>query len=278
MKILGIIGSPRKKKGLTYQVVTKALKGAETKGADTEITYLLDYNPDYCIHCGYDCFNELRCQQEDKLNRLFKKVENSDGIILGSPVYIWQANALTGIFMEKLRLKTLPWDHSNDNLRSALGIAVAGGTGTGVFPALKSIYSFFNLWKFNPLTPLPVTRFNFDKALNLAEKQGVKMGLNKIKNISEPAEIMAVYDDLKYLDYNRKDEFHWLASQLLKNLKEDSSLSSNKVATINNIINSGNKESEKDNPEMAVSNYMEAYKKAKKIWENKKLNGGKNGE
>ena len=41
MKVLGINGSPRKK-GNTAKLVEKALKGAESRGAETEIIHLYD--------------------------------------------------------------------------------------------------------------------------------------------------------------------------------------------------------------------------------------------
>ncbi|MFW5787976.1 MAG: flavodoxin family protein [Halanaerobiales bacterium] len=265
MKIMGIVGSPRKEKGLTHQIVEKALKGAAAEGADTELVYLRDYNPDYCIHCDYDCFSELECRQEDDLNLLYRKVENCNGLVLGAPVYIWQTNALTISFIEKMRLKTGPWNVERENHKTALGIAVAGGTGTGVFPALKSIYSFFNLWKFNPLPPLPVTRFNFEKALKQAEKQGTKLGKNISEDISDPAEIMAAYDNFEYLDFKRRDEFRWLAEKVVQNIKENYSVTGEILDDIESLIEKGDNELNNKNQGKAIRNYMRAYQKAKKI-------------
>ncbi len=264
MKIIGIVGSPRKEKGLTSKVIKNTLNGAAESGADTEIVYLRDLDPDYCIHCDFDCFSNLQCKQEKGLNTLFKKIEKADGIVLGGPVYIWQINALTVSFLEKMRLKTGPWSEDNNNNKSALGIAVAGGTGTGVFPALKSIYSFLNLWEFNPLQPIPVTRFNFDKALKLAKKAGTKMGKNSIKNITDTAEIMAAYDQLDYLNFSRADEFCWLARQIIQELEDN--ISVEKIDNLKSKLIEGNNFLEQ-NRGQAIKLYMETYKKARKIWE-----------
>ena len=46
MKILGIVGSPRRDKGLTDQMVQKALAGAADAGAQTEVMYLSDREPE----------------------------------------------------------------------------------------------------------------------------------------------------------------------------------------------------------------------------------------
>ena len=265
MKIIGIVGSPRKERGLTDQIVKKTLEGAAAAGAETEVTYLRDENLDYCIHCDYDCFTHLECKQEN-LKPLFEKIETADGIVLGAPVYIWQANGLTTSFFDKFRLSSGPWDREEKNHRSALGIAVAGGTGTGVFPALKSIYSFLNLWEFNPLSPLPVTRFNLETALEKAEANGKKMGSDSVEKIDDTAELMATYEDLKYLNYSRKDEFKWLANQMIKDLKNDSD-NKEQVNHIRKMMAAGENLLETGKKGKAIKKYMTAYKEAREIWE-----------
>lgn len=268
MKILGIIGSPRKEKGLTHEVVSHVLEGAAQKGAEVDLIFLADENIDPCIHCGFNCFSELECKQNKGSQELFQQVSAADGLVLGAPVYIWQTNSLTISFIEKLRLSCGPWDRDIDNHRSALGIAVAGGTGTGVFPALKSIYSFFNLWKFNPLTPLPVTRFNFDAALRAAEEKGKKMGSNKIENISQTAEIMAHYDQLEFADYTRADEFCWLAEKIIEDLELKNIAPDKRLKKFKNHIDLGNSYLEKNNRTEALQEFMSVYQQARKLWEN----------
>ena len=47
-KVLGIIGSPRKK-GNTHQLVSRILEGARSAGADTELVLLDDLTIRECI-------------------------------------------------------------------------------------------------------------------------------------------------------------------------------------------------------------------------------------
>ncbi len=269
MKILGLVGSPRKEKGRTYEVVSRVLEGAAEKQAEVELIFLADKNLEPCIHCDFDCFSELQCKQNKGSKVFFEQIGEADGLVLGAPVYIWQSNSLTISFIEKMRLRCGPWDRDIDNHRSALGIAVAGGTGTGVFPALKSLYAFFNLWKFNPLKPLPVTRFNFNSALRTAEENGKKMGNNKIKNISRTAEIMAYYDELKFLNYTGMDEFRWLAEKIIENLESNNQGSPKRLKKYKDQINLGNSLLEKDSRIEAVQEFMSVYKKSRKLWEEK---------
>ena len=99
------------------------------------------------------------------------EMQSADGMIMAVPVYCSQLNGLTSLFIDKMR-----WDTRSvlqpRNSRAALGIACAGGSGTGCVLALQALYRYFYNWAFHGLDPLPVTRFNFDDALAQAEKSG----------------------------------------------------------------------------------------------------------
>jgi multimeric flavodoxin WrbA len=90
VKILGVVGSPRR--GNTEILVKEALKSAEELGnVETEILHLhpLKINP--CIAC-FRCFDEAEngraCPSfEDDMEKVYPKLADSDGIIIGSPVY-----------------------------------------------------------------------------------------------------------------------------------------------------------------------------------------------
>lgn len=214
MRVLGIVGSPRRERGLCHRLVARALDGARAAGADTEILQLRDENPEYCIHCGHSCFTTGDCIQEGAATARSRRVEAADALVLAAPVYVWQVNGLTAAFFDKLRLSTGAWNREAQHGRLALGIAVAGGTGSGVFPALQSIYAWLCLWKFRPLRPLPVTRFNLDSALDEAEARGRALASQPRQPFADAADLMATYDALPYMSYSRTDELWWLAQQL----------------------------------------------------------------
>ena len=213
MKVLGIVGSPRREKGRTAEVVGRVLAGAEAAGAATEILYLVDESPEYCTHCGHNCFGELDCAQESAATLRSQRVDEADALVLGAPVYCWQVNGLTAALLDKARLSTGPWSRGMMGGKPALGIAVAGGTGTGVFSALQSLYAWLCLWKFRALEPLPVTRFNFQAALQAAEDGGRRLVqlIQDPQPFADAAELLLYYDNLPYMSYGRLDEFRWLA-------------------------------------------------------------------
>ena len=100
---------------------------------------------------------------------------------------------------------------------------MAGGTGTGVFSALQSLYTWLCLWKFRAIEPLPVTRFNFQAALQTAEERGSRL----VTLVREPrpfltiSELLLYYDSLPYMSYGRLEEFRWLAQRIGETIVED---------------------------------------------------------
>ncbi|MFC1716823.1 flavodoxin family protein [Candidatus Poribacteria bacterium] len=217
MRVLGIVGSPRRERGLTDALVQSALRGAEDAGAETETMYLADRDPKPCVHCGGGCFGSAVCKMEPDATARSQEVYESDAIILGAPVYIWQINGLTAAFIDKLRLKDCRPPSRTSNARPALGISVAGGTGTGLISAAQSIY----LWGFYAIDPLPVSRHNFDKALEAAHKNGMELAqlCDEKRAFDNIGDCLAYYESLSFLDFDTADEFLYL-SQLMTNNTE----------------------------------------------------------
>ena len=106
MKIIGINGSPRKNWN-TAILLTKALEGAASQGADTELVHLYDLDFKGCISCFackiIDGPHNGRCAVKDGLSPLLKKIEDeADAIILGSPIYFGSMTGEMRSFMERL--------------------------------------------------------------------------------------------------------------------------------------------------------------------------------
>lgn len=219
MRILGIVGSPRRERGLSHQVVDRVLAGARAAGAQTELLYLIDDEPQYCIHCGHDCFGQGDCAQEPGATVRSERVDAADALVICAPVYCWQPSGLTVAMFDKVRMATGSWTRGSQHGRFALGIAVAGGTGTGVFPALQSIYAWLCSWKFRPLDPLPVTKFNLARVLEDAGAFGRTVAESPPQPFEDLADQMLTYDAVPHLSYGRIDEFRWLAEQTAAGLQ-----------------------------------------------------------
>ncbi len=105
MKVMAFNGSPRKKWN-TATLLGKALEGAASKGAETELIHLYDLNFKGCISCfacktiGGKSYGG--CAVQDDLAPVFNRIEQVDAIILGSPIYWGTVSGEMKSFMERL--------------------------------------------------------------------------------------------------------------------------------------------------------------------------------
>lgn len=104
-KILAVNGSPRKSWN-TATLLEKALAGAASKGAETELVHLYDLNYKGCVSC-FACKTKAgsrsgKCVVRDDLSPLLEKAAAADALLLGSPVYMGQATGEFRSFMERL--------------------------------------------------------------------------------------------------------------------------------------------------------------------------------
>jgi multimeric flavodoxin WrbA len=104
MNVLGINGSPRKTWN-TAMMLEKALEGARSKGAATELVHLFDLNYSGCISC-FACKtiggkNYGKCAVKDELEPVLIKAEEADAVILGSPIYFGNMTGAMRSFFER---------------------------------------------------------------------------------------------------------------------------------------------------------------------------------
>ena len=111
-KVIGINGSPRKKWN-TAMMLEKALEGAKSKGAETELIHLYDLDFKGCISCfacklkGGKSYG--RCAIQDELTPVLERIHDADVLVMGSPIYF---NTVTGemrSFMERLQFPYLAY-------------------------------------------------------------------------------------------------------------------------------------------------------------------------
>ena len=265
MNVLGVIGSPRGERGRSYEIVQHVLQGAAQAGAETDMLLLIDDEPEYCIHCGHGCFNDGECIQKESATARSRQVSAADALVVCAPVYCWQPSGLTVAFFDKLRLASGPWSRGNQNGRPALGIAVAGGTGTGVFTALQSVYAWLCLWQYRPLDPLPVTRFNYDAVLSQAPSLGRTLAERPAQGHDGIADLLLAYDRLPYMDQGRVDEFRWLAEQIAAGLDRRGG-DPDAARQIWQILAEGATYAEAGDEENAAEHYVRAYLTGREAW------------
>lgn len=87
--------------GNTAKLVNEVLTGAYDSGAKTKLYNLANLNIKGCNAC-YRCQEDGKCAIEDDMQYLYNELQNSDALILGSPVYMWQMSAQTKLFVDRL--------------------------------------------------------------------------------------------------------------------------------------------------------------------------------
>ncbi len=98
-RILGVVGSPRKK-GNTHILVDTILDGAAKEGAATELLFLSGFDIRECNGC-HVCWKKGKCAKKDDMNGLYPKVIESNVIIFGTPVYWYGPTALMKGFIDR---------------------------------------------------------------------------------------------------------------------------------------------------------------------------------
>ncbi len=88
-KVLLVSASPRKKSN-TMQVMAKCAEEIEKNGLETEIVSLRKMKVDACHACR-KCKKIKKCKLDDGLNEIIDKIRESEGFIVGSPVYFGTA-------------------------------------------------------------------------------------------------------------------------------------------------------------------------------------------
>ncbi len=102
MKILGLVGSPRKNSN-TDLLVTAVLEGAKTNRHSTEKIYLYNSDIDPCVDCRACKKGNLQCALKDGMQKLYPKLEAADGVVFGTPLYWYGPSAKMKLFMDRLR-------------------------------------------------------------------------------------------------------------------------------------------------------------------------------
>src|SRR5450631_1745693 len=112
MEILAINGSPRKKWN-TATLLEKALEGAASRGAETEIIHLYDLDFKGCTSCfacklkGGKSYG--KCAMNDGLTPVLEKLAHADAFVLGSPIYFGTVTGEMRSFMERLLFQNLTY-------------------------------------------------------------------------------------------------------------------------------------------------------------------------
>jgi multimeric flavodoxin WrbA len=101
IRICALQGSPRGMKSRTRKLIRFVLSGAEEEGADIELIDLPARKIEACTACDA-CALTGRCVFNDDFLSIVQMMKSSDGIVLGSPVYIDNVSGQMKVFVDRL--------------------------------------------------------------------------------------------------------------------------------------------------------------------------------
>lgn len=119
MKIVVINGSPRKSWN-TATLLNKAIEGAASQGAKTELVHLYDLTYKGCESC-FSCKlkggkSYGRCAVKDDLTPILSRIADAGALILGSPIYLGVTTGEMRSFLERLTFPYLVYDRERSSL------------------------------------------------------------------------------------------------------------------------------------------------------------------
>ncbi len=143
MKVVAFSGSGRRD-GNTAILIKFVLKELENEGIETELVQLAGQKIRGCMAC-YKCKEkkDKRCSvKNDILNDCIEKMEEADGIILGSPTYFSDVSAEIKALIDRSGMVA----RSNDDMfKRKAGAAVVAVRRAGAMHTFDSLNHFFTI-------------------------------------------------------------------------------------------------------------------------------------
>lgn len=187
MKVIAVNGSPRKNWN-TATLLQKALEGAKSVGANTELVHLYDLNYKGCTSC-FACKRKGskfigHCVMKDDLTSVLERIIECDVLLLGSPIYFGNVTGEMRSFLERLLFSSLTYNVGH-------GSVFKGRVSSCFIYTMNVPEDIFTL-------NLPE---EYKKQLNYdALFQNNK---NLLQLLNGPSEFLASYDTYQFDDYSK---------------------------------------------------------------------------
>ncbi len=148
MKVLGIMGSPRRQSN-TEILLDRALEGAKEAGADVEKVLVSKLKISPCLEI-YACRKDGNCAIRDDMDTLYGKLLEADHVILASPIFFYGITSQAKAIVDRcqaLWMRGHVLDMGKDDTRQRRGafISVGATRGAKLFDgAVLTVKYFFD--------------------------------------------------------------------------------------------------------------------------------------
>ena len=137
MKVLLINGSPHAN-GCTFTALNIVAEELQKNGIETEIVHIGNKDIRGCVACG-KCYELGHCVFNDMVNEVASKLEQADGLVVGSPVYYAGPNGTLTNLLDRL------FYSAHYDLRMKVGAAVVSARRGGTTAAFDRLNKYFTI-------------------------------------------------------------------------------------------------------------------------------------
>ncbi|MBD7915398.1 flavodoxin family protein [Clostridium sp. Sa3CUN1] len=139
MKKILLINSSNRKKN-TYKLLCSIEDILKNKGYETELISLSSFKIDFCKGCEA-CILKGSCFIKDEANIIMQKIIKSDGLVIGTPVYLNNMSGILKTFIDR----TCSWFHRSEIAKKPT-LIIANTQGSGLENTLNSIKEVMIQW------------------------------------------------------------------------------------------------------------------------------------
>lgn len=196
MKVLMINGSPDVK-GCIHTAFVEASKIFAEEGIETEEIIVGPKDIRGCIACHH-CKSAGKCIFNDLVNETAPKLEEANGIILGSPVYYGNPNGTLLSFVQRLFYSTTA------NLHMKVGASVVSCRRGGNSATFESLNQFFGI---SGMPIAPSSYWNDVHGYTSDDVYKDEEGLETIHNLAKNMAFMMKAIQEKEKPHMKKEKF-----------------------------------------------------------------------
>lgn len=181
MKVIGINGSPRKE-GNTVIMMREVFKILEQNGIEIELIQLGGTGIRPCIACFKCCeLKNGKCViKNDVFHDIIGKMQNADGIILGSPVYTSDITSEMAALIDRAAL--VSYGNGGAMLKHTVGASVTAVRRAGGLHAFDTMNHFFHITE---AIQVGASYWNMGYGLESGDVLNDKEGMANMRSLGE---------------------------------------------------------------------------------------------
>lgn len=146
MKVLGIMGSPRRQSN-TEILLDTALAGAKKMGAEVEKVAVSGLKIQPCLEI-YACRKDGKCAIKDDMQQLYEKLLEADHIVFASPIFFYGLTSQAKAIVDRcqalwVRKYVLGMGKEDRRIRRGVFISVGATQGERLFDGVVLTVRYF---------------------------------------------------------------------------------------------------------------------------------------